>query len=430
MPEFVGLDGDKVLSITVGIDGLPLSGSSRKQFWPILVKVDQSKNNMPFPVAICYGEEKPPLEEFLREFVKECCEYELSGFDFSCKTYIFRVRCIVADAPARSFLKSCANFNGHYGCERCEQRGEWKEHRMLFLESNATPRLDSSFNEPVCETHVKGSSPLSSLKLGLVTQFPLDYMHLCCLNVMRRLLRTWVKGNLPHRLSSGCIERMNLRIEAFSKVIPSDFARRGRSLRDIDNWKATEFRLFLLYAGPVVLRGILPAGKYKHFLLFSLGTYILLLPNCSDEFKEAARKLLYQFVTNVPKLYSKSFMVSSFHCLLHLTDDARSFGSLNNCNAFCFENFMQVLKKMLRGKSHYLEQAVNRLHEYELLMGVLCSQKEMDRFEIKPDDSNGIMVTKSGEFCRVLAERDGGFVVRTYKKSNNIADYACNSKLF
>ena len=41
-----------------------------------LVRVDQSHNRMPFPAAIYYGEEKPPLAEFLREFVTECSQYE------------------------------------------------------------------------------------------------------------------------------------------------------------------------------------------------------------------------------------------------------------------------------------------------------------------------------------------------------------------
>ena len=426
---FEGLQQDKTLSITVGIDGLPISKSSRKQFWPILARLDQSKDSMPFPVAIYYGEEKPPVSEFLKDFVDECLHYEQAGFTAEGTVYGFRVRCVVADAPARSYLKCCANFNAHYGCERCEQRGKWKEHRMLFLECNAPVRHDACFNNPVNESHVRGVSPLSSLKFGLVTQFPIDYMHLCCLNVMRRLLRTWVKGKLPHRLHSSLIDRINLRIEMFRKYIPSDFVRKGRSLREIDNWKATELRTFLLYTGPVALKGILPAGKYRHFLLLSLGTYILLLPNCNLTWKEAARNLLIQFVSNVPKLYSKTLVVSSFHSLIHLADDAIRFGSLNNCNAFCFENYMQVLKKMLRGKSHYLQQAVNRLHEYEHLSGVLCSQKDTDRFDIKPDNANGFIVTKSGDFCRVVDQKPSGYIVNVYRRSVAVGDYACNSML-
>ena len=56
-----------------------------------------------------------------------------------------------------------------------------------------------------------------------------------------------------------------------------------------------------------------------------------------------------------------------------------------------------------------------------------CSQKDIDSLKRNPNDSNGVIVTKAGEFCGVLAERDGGFVVRKFKKSNNITDYACNS---
>jgi len=37
---------------------------------------------------------------------------------------------------------------------------------------------------------------------------------------------------------------------------PNDFVRRPRSIRDVKQWKAVEFRNFLLYTGPVVLRDI------------------------------------------------------------------------------------------------------------------------------------------------------------------------------
>ena len=58
--------------------------------------------------------------------------------------------------------------------------------------------------------------------------------------------------------------------------MPSEFARQPRQLSEMDRWKATEFRQFLLYTGPVALHGILHTDVYKHFLVLSVAVLLLL----------------------------------------------------------------------------------------------------------------------------------------------------------
>lgn len=47
------------------------------------------------------------------------------------------------------------------------------------------------------------------------------------------------------------------------------------NLDDIDRWKATEFREFLLYTGPVVLRSVVSEEFYGHFLILHVAMSIL-----------------------------------------------------------------------------------------------------------------------------------------------------------
>jgi len=56
-------------------------------------------------------------------------------------------------------------------------------------------------------------------------------------------------------------------ILALRPYVPSEFSRKPRVLEDIDYWKATELRFFLLYSGQVVLKGKLKKSFYKHFML-------------------------------------------------------------------------------------------------------------------------------------------------------------------
>lgn len=56
---------------------------------------------------------------------------------------------------------------------------------MTFREVNADLRTDAAFDEMRDEDHHKGPSPFhnTGIKLQMVSQFPLDYMHLVYLRV-------------------------------------------------------------------------------------------------------------------------------------------------------------------------------------------------------------------------------------------------------
>ena len=64
--------------------------------------------------------------------------------------------------------------------------------------------------------------------------------------------------------------------------MPSEFARKPRSLSYFDRFKAAEFRQILFYLGPVVFKGILNDEHYTHFLFLTIG--ITLLLDDDDEF--------------------------------------------------------------------------------------------------------------------------------------------------
>ena len=53
--------------------------------------------------------------------------------------------------------------------------------KNTFPEVDAELRTDVQFDELADEDHHIGISPLTRLSLGMVSQFPLDYMHLVCL---------------------------------------------------------------------------------------------------------------------------------------------------------------------------------------------------------------------------------------------------------
>lgn len=59
---------------------------------------------------------------------------------------------------------------------------------MTFPYVKATLITDVALDEMACEEHHRGESKLRELNIGMVTQFPLDYMLLICLGIVKIII--------------------------------------------------------------------------------------------------------------------------------------------------------------------------------------------------------------------------------------------------
>ena len=83
----------------------------------------------------------------------------------------------------------------------------------------------------------------------------------------------------------------------------------------------------------------------------------------------AAKELLQYYVYNAVEHYGTLFCVYNVHNLLHISDDVLHYRtSLHDVSAFPFENYLQKLKKLVRGKHNPLVQVCKRLDELEGLV--------------------------------------------------------------
>ena len=323
------------LNLHINVDGLPLSRSSTVQLWPILGRIHEVPNCEPFVIAVYGGSEKPnSVHEFLQDFVAEITELQKNGISVNGKFYAVRLSAVICDAPARAFLKCIKGHCGYNGCERCIQEGDYVNNRMTFPEMDAPARTDEQFALGSYDDHQVALSPLVSLGVGCVTEVPLDYMHLICLGVMRRMIFLWLQGPLKHRLRSSVVNDISERMLLLRDSIPKEFARRPRSLLEIRHWKATEFRQFLLYTRPIVLQGKLPQHLYCCFMLLSVALNILLSDRLCQSYCSYAKDLLSTCVNNLSNIYGSDILVYNVHSMLHLPEDARRYGALDNISCF------------------------------------------------------------------------------------------------
>ena len=106
----------------------------------------------------------------------------------------------------------------------------------------------------------------------------------------------WIKGKKETRLATRHVDEISKKLLEIEQFVPREFVRKPRGLQDIDRWKATEFRQFLLYTGELVLKGTLRNDLYSHFMTLSVALYILVSPRLVQAHKDYVHQLLVYFV--------------------------------------------------------------------------------------------------------------------------------------
>jgi hypothetical protein len=429
------------LEISLNIDGLPLFKSSSTCVWPILCAIVSVKPARVFPVALCCGQTKPKNLDFLCDTVQDLKSIMNQGLVVGEQILKVRVRCIVCDSPARAMVLSVKQYSGYEGCDKCTQRGKWLG-RMTYPEIlNVELRTDESFREQSQRARHHGVSPLCELSIDMVKQVPNDYMHSTCLGTMRRLLLTWLRGKAQVRISASQANQISMRLLQLRKFVPKVFARKPRGLLEVDRWKATEFRLFLLYIGKLVLKGILSEELYDHFMALSVAISILVSPSLTASHHGYAHGLLVYFVSRCKELYGEEFLVYNIHSMLHVSADAREFGCLDRCSGFVFENYLQQIKKMVRSGNNPLAQIVKRLSES------VCTNSTEHPVDpvILTKAPNNAYILKNSVCCEVVkvmdsandglilvngtSRNEAAFQCRVYEKGQPLFCNPCDSRI-
>lgn len=359
------------ISIKISTDGLPLSNSSTSELWPIMGCIVHS--SMVFIIGVYHGYSKPDnANEFLQEFFVEITDLINNGFIYKEALYSISIYCFTCDTPARSFITMTKGHAGYYSCSKCCQEGEYIDHRMCFPNiTNNILRTDNCFINQEYDDYQLGRSILIDIpNFKPVSLIPLDYMHLVCIGVMRKIMTLWLSGKPASkivRLPTNKIKMISKNLLDIRDVIPNDFARRPQRIEKLGSWKATELRQFLLYTAPVILYKILNPQVYSHVLSLHVAMRILSNEAFLENYADYAQSLLEHFVDTFIILYGKRFVSHNVHGLLHIVNDAKLLGPIHEFSTFQFENYLRILKMQLRKSDKPLQQIHRRYKEKALL---------------------------------------------------------------
>lgn len=223
--------------------------------------------------------------------------------------------------------------------------------------------------------------------VDMVKQFPVcDPLHLLDQGLMKKLLNIWMSGaksKKNKKWKKATVQLLNKQILEWNRELPSDFNRKMRSLDYLKYWKATEFRLVLLYVGIVAFKDILTDLEYCNFLRICLAVRF-----CSSEayiktngIKDVAQTLFEGFCKNFVIIYGSNEVVSNIHNIGHLMEDVNKFGSLTNTSTYPFENYLHEIKLNVHPANSSIQQISRRMAEITLDTERNCVNFEMRRFQ-------------------------------------------------
>lgn len=100
----------------------------------------------------------------------------------TCKVAIHSFIC---DAPAHAEVRRIRHVNYHQGCDKCTVEGIYtKERRTTFNNTKSARRCDSDFDLVLLPNEYRMQDCiLRDLQVGMVSQFPIDFMHLTLLGL-------------------------------------------------------------------------------------------------------------------------------------------------------------------------------------------------------------------------------------------------------
>ena len=435
--------GTSVIKLDINIDGVPVFKSRNTSFWPILCSSSNSKatkypqNTSPFIVGIFYGKNKPEINHYLDKFISELDHLLKNEIPIGIKHFDVEIRAIIADAPARSYLKQIKTHGGYYACDRCTVKGVYKNNSVSYEILNCTKRTDESFRNKAQPEHHIGTSPFASLSIDLIQTFTYDYMHLILLGIVKKLIGLFLK-KLPYKLSTTQKNSVETKIKIAAKYCPCDFNRKPRSFSEFDRFKATEFRTLILYTGIFIFKEVLSKEVYEHFLMLMFITRILCdEAHVSDQnILNYVQKLCLSFVRKLKKIFSTVNISYNLHSLIHIVEDVKIFGTLDTFSSFPYESSLGNIKRKIRSSNDPLAQISRRISEgYTLccinpIDSTASPQLLLGNHKIIPNQiKNSCIILKDKSVVSIEKMEDGVFTVRKFKKLKSAYNYPLDTSI-
>ena len=193
------------------------------------------------------------------------------------------------------------------------------------------------------------------------------------------------------------------------KYLPKEFKRKIRPLSDLKHYKSVEFRTFLLYVAPYVMKKFLPQPYFDNLMLLHFSIYCFCSRNV--RYFECAKSCIKGFVEQCESLYTRKALVYNVHCLLHLPFFVENCGPLDGISTFPFENYLSLLKKQTKNASRVFEHTINNIQRLRRYCAQRC-REEISTLYYSTTSPDNICLTDK---CVIMINQCSGDFVSGYE---------------
>lgn len=162
----------KELELDFNTDGCNLNKSGTVHIWPIQCRIVNLQRTKPIVIGIYKGLHKPhDPNTFFEKFVADILRIiSNGGIIYRGNKIPIRLRCFIADAPARAFILNHRSHVSSQPCSKCKVSGIYTEGRIVFSGINHILRTDEEYIRcSDADHHKEGKSSLSSLPMSMVS---------------------------------------------------------------------------------------------------------------------------------------------------------------------------------------------------------------------------------------------------------------------
>ena len=368
---------------------LPLYKSSSISFWPVCAVILNLPPSIRYNsanimlLAIWCGPAKPSMNFLFQPVVDALNTLYSKGISIQTheglKTIRGKVLNGIFDTVAKAPVMGMKQFNGVCGCPVCLHPGKRLSNtsRVYLPNEQYIHRTHDEMCDLATQVERTGvsvqgilnSSPLSHIVgFHLVDNIPVDYMHIGPEGVVKRMMNCWLKTSNHTKAYYIGSKLKSLDSELLKQKPPHDFTRAPRSIqKHMMYWKASEFRVWLLYYSLPLLLHVLPPLFYHHYALLVCAFHLLLQEDIKISDIEVADEMLKDFCALLPELYGEEHCTMNAHLLLHLTHYVRLWGPLWTHSAFGCENKNGIIKNLSHSKNKVLNQIIFNIEVQQML---------------------------------------------------------------
>jgi len=399
-------------SFTFFTDGVAFGKSSKKTIWPIYLTV----NELPYELRSKYfilagvyaGSKDPNQLYFLKPLVDALNNLATNGVKWvhnsiDVTSYVITICCVV-DSVARYQILNFKMFHSAFGCTFCYRETTYVEVGCRYPITNNTPQLRSeeSYLEDLAAVQanrslldrssrgVKGTCNLYNLKhFSIFNGLVVDYMHnilLGCAKAFTELIldssnkKKWIGVSENNVGVQTVVKTIDKRIESIQSS--SAVHRELRVLSSHSLWKASEWRLWLLFYFAPCLKGLLKDKYIIHLGYLSKATHILLQRSVTEEQVQEAHHLLMCYTFFHEKYFGARSMVYNIHLLSHIAQCVFNFGPLWGYSSFIYESKNRYLLQLCKNPNSIALEISRKFLTFQSLPGLSlilnCSEKVID----------------------------------------------------